>query len=300
MLARTYGPKYDKFPCLLQPKLNGIRALAQSAGASIVMQSRDEKLWRYDFLREIYDELKVLYASAKTFFGNTWTPLLDGELYVHGWRLQDINAAIAVNRKERTDNTGRVEYHIFDSIPNLTSSFLDRWVGLSSLIQQLRNDDALPHIRVVPTHRCDNLEEMLRYFHHYTAAGYEGVMLRTDEPYFLGETDHGTEYRSRTLWKHKQWEDAEFLCVGTTPGEGKASIGIGALILDSGQPCDLNTTPLGSRIEASHFKVGTGFSDEDRIFYAANPPIGKLVRVRYLELTAAGIPFNPSFLAVLE
>lgn len=289
MLARTYGPKFSYFPCLLQPKLNGIRALAQNTDSGIVMQSRDEKLWRRDFLHEIHDELRSLYAAGKSYFSSTWNPLLDGELYVHGWRLQDINSAIAVNRSERTEKTGRVEYHLFDSIPDLSTPFIDRWVALSALIQQIRLDSNLQHIRAVPTHRCDNLEEMQRYFHHYTAAGYEGVMLRTNEPYFVGETAHGTQYRSKTLWKHKQWEDAEFVCVGATQGEGKAAIGFGALILSTGQ-----AMPSG---EAITFKVGTGFTDEER---QQEPPIGKLVRVRYLELTRDGIPFNPSFIAVLS
>lgn len=292
MLARTYGPKFSRFPCLLQPKLNGVRALAQNVDGAIVMQSRDEKLWTYSFLREVYDELKQVYAAGKSFFGKDWNPLLDGELYVHGWRLQDINAAIAVNRKERTEKTGRVQYHLFDTIPNLTSSFTDRWIGFSSLISDI-GDLSFPHIYIVPTHRCDNNEELQRYFHHYTSLGYEGVILRTDEPYFVGETAHGTQYRSKTLWKHKQWEDGEFYCVSTKPGEGKASIGIGALVLDA-------NNKNNAKAEVHYFKVGTGFTDEDRISFAQNPPIGKLVRVRYLELTRDGIPFNPSFIAVLS
>lgn len=290
MLARTYGPRYSSFPCFLQPKLNGVRALAQSTPSGIVMQSRDEKLWRYDILRELYDELSTLYSEARGFFGSSWNSILDGELYVHGWRLQDINAAIAVNRKERTEKTPLVQFHIFDTIPNLESNFIDRWAGFYTLVKNLN----LPHIFPVATHACCNIEEMQKYFHHYTEKGYEGVMLRTDEPYFLGETAHGTQYRSKTLWKHKQWEDAEFLCVGVTQGEGKASIGIGALTLQA------NKSPYTEPESRKTFKVGTGFTDEERIEYAKNPPVGKLVRVRYLELTADGIPFNPSFIAILS
>lgn len=280
MLARTYGPRFSHFPCILQPKLNGIRALVQCTPSGIVMQSRDEKLWTYPFFKELYDELSWLYSFAeKQSSPDARNVILDGELYVHGWRLQDINSAVAVNRKERTPKTPLVQYHIFDAIPNLQTSFLDRWVPFYS-VKEFRE---LNLVRIVPTHSCANAEEMQRLFHTYTAEGYEGVMLRTDEPYFLGETAHGTEHRSRTLWKYKHWEDGEFLCVGFTHGEGKASIGFGALVLQG---------PLGNT-----FKVGTGFTDEERM---QPPPIGSLVRVRYLELTADGIPFNPSFLAILS
>lgn len=282
MLARTYGPRFSNFPCLLQPKLNGIRALAQKTSDGVVLQSRDEKLWKPGFLQEICTQLSWMYDYAEKHFNMNPNVILDGELYVHGWRLQDINSAVAVKRLERTIKTGLVQYHVFDAIPDLSTPFLQRWVSFYS-VAEFRH---LNHVRIVPTHSCASVEEMQKYFHDYTAQGYEGVMLRTDEPYFLGRTSHGTEYRSRTLWKHKQWEDAEFECIGYTQGEGKASIGIGALVLQTK--------------EGREFKVGTGFSDEDRIEYLRNPPNGASVRVRYLELTADGIPFNPSFLAVLS
>jgi hypothetical protein len=115
-------------------------------------------------------------------------------------------------------------------------------------------------------------------------------MLRPDGLYEFGEhmgrNGTQTSYRSKTLWKHKSWEDDEFRCIGYTYGEGKAEIGIGALVLRS------NTTQ-------KLFQVGTGFTDEDRIEFAQNPPIGKAVRVRYLCLTDEGKPFNPSFIAIL-
>lgn len=286
MLAKTYGPKFPHFPCLLQPKLNGVRALVQLCNFDIAIQSRDEKLWKYSVLQHLQEELKEFY---KLLAGNyprgsiTKAPILDGELYVHGWRLQDINSAVAVNRKEKTDKTPSIQFHIFDVIPDLTTSFLDRWIPIYS------NPDlrAFPHIRIVNTHPCESREVMTGYFNQYTATGYEGVMLRRDLPYALGETAHGTQFRSPSLWKHKQWEDGEFVCHSWVAGEGKASIGMGALVLE--------TNDTAHRL----FKVGTGFSDADRIAFAANPPVGKLVRVRYLELTADGIPFNPSFIAVL-
>jgi DNA ligase-1 len=131
-----------------------------------------------------------------------------------------------------------------------------------------------------------NREDMEMHFHMYTKLGYEGIMLRPDGPYEFGITDHDTQKRSQFLWKHKSWQDDEFYCVGVTEGEGKADIGIGAL------RCAKENGPA--------FKVGTGFSDEDRIEFMKFPPIGKLVRVRYLCLTDDNIPFNPSFIAVMS
>lgn len=283
MLARTVGPKFNHFPCYVQPKLNGVRALYQTPG---LFQSLDEKLWGPKILRHLIIELETL--SSIMDMNNA--PILDGELYVHGWKLQRINGAIAINRKEPRKDTHEVCFHIFDVVSG-TQKFSERYLDLMNNIQAAR----LPHIKAVPTAFASNRREFDQLFHHWTAQGYEGIMGRVDAPYEYGEhwsdrSDAITEYRSKTLWKYKQWEDAEFECEGVTQGEGKADIGIGALVCHTRgrSGCEVN------------FKVGTGFDDDLRIEFMKNPPIGKLIRVRYLYLTDDGIPFNPSFIAVMD
>lgn len=269
MLARTYGPKYSKFPCYCQPKLNGIRALYQAG----VFQSRDEKLWKPHVLEHL---VSVLHPYRDILKG----VILDGELYRHGWRLQRINSAVAVNRIEPTLDTPHVSYCVFDVV-DPKRKFSERWFEIYGGLIAAQ----LPGIVVVPTAVCYFREEIEQHFHHFTALGYEGIMLRPDGPYEFGETPHHTTKRSEFLWKHKSWTDSEFLCVGITTGEGKAAIGIGALTVESSP--GINT------------KVGTGYSDEDRTAFFHNPPIGKMIKVRYLEKTADGRLFNPSFLCVM-
>lgn len=285
-LARTYGPRYSTFPCFCQPKLNGVRALYQSG----FFQSRDGKLWKTPVLEHLRSELSLLSHEL----GDT---ILDGELYVHGWKLQRINGAVATNRSEPREDTHEVEFHVFDCIhprsggfdQPFSSRYLHEWYPA---LQQLQ----LPHIRPVPTGFIYLREEVDYHFNQYTALGYEGIMLRPDGPYVPGEHEgrNGpTQRRSPYLWKHKAWQDDEFLCVGVTAGKGKASIGIGALVLERYWQTD-----KGEHLVS--FEVGTGFDDEERRQFAAKPPLGKQVRVRYLEFTTDGRPFNPSFIAVME
>jgi ATP-dependent DNA ligase len=269
MLARTYGPRYDRWPCYVQPKLNGVRALYQAG----TFQSRDEKLWKPNVLRHLTDQLLPHFGTE--------TPILDGELYVHGWRLQRINGAVAVNRNSPCDDTPWVEFHVFDTVQPYVN-FKTRMIEL----QEMFRGKDLPNIKLVPTALCDSRETLDTHFHALTAQGYEGVMLRPNGPYEFGETPHGTTKRSEYLWKYKCWEDGEFVCMNVTQGQGKADIGIGALVC---------ATDAGDT-----FSCGTGFDDSERIEYMTNPPIGKLVKVRYLCLSADGIPLNPSFLAVLS
>jgi ATP-dependent DNA ligase len=134
---------------------------------------------------------------------------------------------------------------------------------------------------------------MNSYFKLYTFLGYEGIMLRPSGVYEFGEhlsnrTNSLTQWRSRTLWKHKLWEDDEFICVGVTQGQGKADIGIGAL--------QFQPRPETFRRWETPCEVGTGFSDEERIHFMQHPPIGDLIKVRYLTLTNDLKPFNPSYL----
>src|SRR5262249_36888189 len=105
MLARTVGPKFSHYPCYVQPKLNGVRALYQAG----VFQSRDEKLWQPEVVKHLTDEL----GQFSQYLGNV---CLDGEFYCHGMRLQEINGAIAVNRKEPCKVTPQICFHVFDVV----------------------------------------------------------------------------------------------------------------------------------------------------------------------------------------
>lgn len=281
-LAKTYGPRFDRFPCYCQPKLNGVRALYQKG----VWQSRDQKVWKPKILEHLTKEL----SEISSIIGDK---ILDSELYVHGWRLQRINGAVATNRSEPRDDTPLIEMHVFDCIdPNIgyDQPFSRRWFDLYNILLSL----SVPMIIPVSTGLCSSHSDIDLHFHHYTSCGYEGIMLRPDGPYIPGQhlssrTGTYTEKRSDYLWKHKAWQDDEFECVGVTQGQGKASIGIGALVCRNYK----NLTPVD-------FEVGTGFDDDERREYMKNPPYNKKIKVRYLELTADGKPFNPSFLCVLE
>ena len=103
MLARTYGPKYANWPCFVQPKLNGVRALSQNGH----WQSRDEIFWQNSLLDHLFDDMERLWSTGLVF---------DGELYKHGWKLQRINSAIAVKRYFPTEDTPQIEFHIFDIV----------------------------------------------------------------------------------------------------------------------------------------------------------------------------------------
>jgi len=97
------------------------------------------------------------------------------------------------------------------------------------------------------------------------------------------------------LLKRKDWQDAEFICVGVVEGEGKLRGMLGAVKCECNY-VTANKTP-GTGIDI--FNVGSGLSDSERQHYWLNPPIGRLVKVKYLCLSDAGIPLNPTILCML-
>jgi len=96
------------------------------------------------------------------------------------------------------------------------------------------------------------------------------------------------------LLKRKDWQDDEFECVGVQEGEGKYKGTLGALT------CRVPGLEVNGMIQNYEiFSVGSGLTDTERDHYWANPPIGKLIKVKYLVLSEAGIPLNPTILCIL-
>jgi ATP-dependent DNA ligase len=230
----------------------------------------------------------------KEMFPPEW--ILDGELYVHGWPLQRINQAVAVNATVRGANkdTPNVEYHIFDRV-DYNKGIEERYVNMVAEKRGLIGADV--PIKFVRTVRVFNEWDANDFYTTAIEQKYEGIMYRISAcPYTKPKQERTNgQGRSRFLsdknnrvWhmlKRKDWQDHEFLCVGTSEGEGKRAGMVGALICEVGN--------------GHHFGVGSGLTEAECIQYNENPPIGRMIKVKYLCLTSDGIPFNPTVIAVL-
>lgn len=288
MLAHIYeSNRLTPETIWLQPKLNGVRALYQDGH----FQSRDEIPWNEPVLRHLTQPLKLMFPNERT--------ILDGELYVHGWPLQKINGAVAINRTEPCEDTYMVEYHIFDVV-SFNLPFMERFWDVMQMKRGLFTPDV--NVRMVETTYTNRVEDADDFYAMQVKKGYEGIMYRIGDcpythpkqpmslVYWNGNNKHRkylSDKHNRTwhLLKRKGWLDHEFVCYGVTEGEGKYIGAAGALICK---------TPDGKI-----FGVGSGLTDEDREKYFENPPTGRLIKVKFLCLTSDGIPFNPTVLAVL-
>jgi DNA ligase-1 len=185
-------------PRIIQPKLNGIRAMwiPEKFG----FYSRDGVLYSPDVTEHMIPpkDLRHLY--------------LDGEFYFHGWSLQRINSAVGVNREKPKQDSLQIRHHVFDFIdtrPQLERlRMLEQYAGL---------------LATVPYHLMSIPDDMENWFVEYMSQGYEGIILRnTQMPYING--------RTHNILKRKGWRDEDFPVVGVTDGKGKHEGSIGALV----------------------------------------------------------------------
>lgn len=297
LLAHVYEPHRVTYPCYVQPKLNGIRALYQNGS----FQSRDQLPFPAGLLAHLATPLQGIFGPEV---------ILDGELYVHGWSLQRINAAVTPVRQQPTEDTVQVQYHVFDRV-DYQWSFHDRYA----------NGIQLPLVGSVCRVHTRRVESELQAdvaYAEFVEKGYEGCMYRLGNcPYttpkqltwkhsiggisvttfgavrvggraatkFLSDKDN----RVWHLLKRKDWQDDEFECISVVEGEGKLQGMLGALHCRTGDEQCLD----------DRFSVGSGLTDAERAHYWTNPPIGRLIKVKYLCLSDAGVPLNPTILAIL-
>lgn len=289
LLAHTYEPRLVSFPCYIQPKFNGIRALYQNGS----FQSRDELPWNPGVLAHLSKQLLELFPT---------TTVLDGELYYHGWPLQRINGAVAINRREPNSDTILVDYMVYDQV-DFRRSFVDRFSEVSERLQGQGNLEGLGSPRASTTVEVSSIQEVDSFYAKCVAEKFEGIMYRLgDCPYTYPKQSQSpllgnplsraralSDKNNRTwhLIKRKDWQDDEFLITGLIEGEGKRHGMVGAL-------------ELRARNDET-FYCGTGFTEDEAVRWWDNPHLvkGSYAKIQYLVLSDSGIPMNNSLIQII-
>jgi DNA ligase-1 len=202
MLAHKFSEKADKivYPCLAQPKLDGIRCIAIKKGSEVTLWSRTRK--------RITSCPHVEQAIA-FHFANVTDIILDGELYNHDLKHDFEKIVSAVRKDNPTPESQQVQYHIYDIIEaNMTTLQRARWLTLHHTWPE-----SAPLV-LVRTEGIRTAADVAAKFLEHRLAGYEGTMLRNND----GLYEHK---RSNHLQKVKEFDDAEFEIVGITEGKGR-------------------------------------------------------------------------------
>ncbi|RYG89123.1 MAG: hypothetical protein EON59_02095 [Alphaproteobacteria bacterium] len=247
--------RYEKFePGFAQPKLDGIRCIA-NAGGLFTRQGRP-----IVGTPHIANALQPIFESYPE-------AVLDGELYHHDLRY-DFQEIIRLVRRQQLDNGHRarsaamVQYYVYD-LPSAPSDFAARHAQLRRMLEPTAI------LKLVETQKVDNEADYDAAHFAWLEAGYEGSMWRKDARY--------EQTRSSNLLKRKPVQDAEFECLRIECGRGAAS----------GRATRAICRTKGGEVFAAGIKAN--HETAATLLHQVHP----IVTVEYLGLTPRGVPRFP-------
>mgnify|MGYP003988184727 FL=1 len=262
MLAQTYDSKKAfKTPCVVQPKLDGVRAYYIEG----VFRSRNHKVY-YNM-----EHLSKVLSKVKE------NVIFDGELYNHDMTFQTLMKYVKLKLinddkdKKIPDIQKYVEYHIFDCYfpDNPDMPFNERYSYLVSIQKQF----AKSKIKIVNITKMSDISKLNGFHDEFASEGYEGIMLRNSDSKYEFK-------RSKHLQKYKKFIDEEFEVIGFTKEiENNIPLVVWRCKTDGG--LEFNCRPKGTHKERAVF------------FKNANDYIGKILTVKFQEYTDDGIPRFP-------
>ena len=268
MLAYQYNLKKSeiKFPCYVQPKLDGVRCVV--VGNKLYSRNGN----RFPELPHIEEELKLK---------NLDNLILDGELYTDDINFEKIVGLVKKGKKSEEDiiNTLKIYLNIFDYIDKNNLQFEQRLKNLNNFFEKNKN---MKYIKQVKTEECDNEKNIDQFLEKYTKEGYEGLIIRNKK----GEYEENT--RSINLQKLKKFVDEEFKIIDyTTPNVGK-EVGCVIWICKTKEGKIFNVRPSGN------------YTERKKLYREGKKYIGKMLTVRYQELTNGNVPRFPVGVAIRD
>jgi DNA ligase-1 len=266
-----------QYPLLASPKLDGIRCLIVDGNAV----SRNLKPIPNIHIRSILNQLAGEYG-------------LDGEIMIKG----DFNKVQSAVMSE--DGEPDFYYAVFDLHSEGHLLFSKRLEKMATIVDKI--DD--PRVILLPQFPIDSAEELIEYESEAVGQdGHEGVMLRRgDTSYKYGRST----LNEGKLMKLKRFMDDEVTIFDFEPlyenNNTAVKNALGRTERSSHQANLSAKEMLGAlhvRLKnGKEFKIGTGFDDATRnlIWSRRKGLKGKLVKFKYQELSADGIPRFPVYL----
>lgn len=263
-----------KFPVLATPKLDGIRCLRLNS-------------------RSLSRKLLDIPNNSIQLKMSTLPDGLDGELIVPGKPFNDTQSAIMSE-----EGAPDFVFYVFDYVSG------DPNKSYSERVNELEKLD-LPDfcIKLIPK-EINSIDEFNEYERECLQGNFEGVMIRKPNgPYKFGRSTEKEAY----LLKYKRFEDSDAVIISVDPllsnenekeldniGNSKRSKKKSGL-----KEKDLLGAFLVKDIHSGvEFRVGTGFTDEQRGEYWKNrlDLIGKIVKYRF---QPSGVKDKPRFISFI-
>lgn len=278
MLAESYEDFSDevKFPCYIQPKLDGMRCLKEGE----VLRSRKNKV--IDTLPHISkEEISIKYT-------------IDGELYAHGESFQDNMKLLKKHRPESV----KIKFHVYDIVSDLP--YKKRYELLKKLVKPCSHN-----IQLVPTYLVKSEKEFKTYHDKFKSMGYEGAIIRH------GEDGYKASGRSKSLLKFKEIIDRAYPVIDVTPANKNKLHGVPVVkVTDKLVPLTtpkINFYEINGKVEkitvdgvecgypTTRCNVKLSHEEREELLSNKDDYIGKTAEIRFFEFHDTGVPRFPVF-----
>ena len=323
MLAQTFDPadittsskkkKVIKFPCFVQPKLDGLRCVSY-----MTRTANDHEVALQSRTGAFFTGLPHIAAALRPYLSQHPNIVIDGELYTDQMPFEELAGLIKKKKITESDvaRLKKVKYHVYDiydytrhDMPyserlGLLAGAVRRCgcvandafhssgtpvAGAASSGRMLRSadttvvatEDAAAAVVLVRTEKVAVLAEFRQLFAEFVEVGYEGIMLRNAAGVYRAN------YRSNDLQKYKEFLEDEYRIIDFTQGEGRDA-GAVIWVCETADGKEFSVRPRGTMEQRRDwFNDGASY-------------IGKNLTVVYQELTEEGKPRFPVAKAVRD
>jgi len=204
--------------------------------------------------------------APKWFIKDFPSEVLDGELWIARGQFETTSSIV---RQEIPDDEDwqKIKFMIFD-MPQNPDIFSKRF----EVMKKLKNE----YLKVIDQFKVESHEALINLLERTVKNGGEGLVLHRANSFYKAE-------RNDDLLKLKTFEDAEARVISYVEGVGKYRGMLGALLVEND--------------DKIRFKIGSGFSDEQR----KNPPkIGTIITYKFFGKTKNNTPRFASFMRVRD
>jgi DNA ligase-1 len=264
--------KLDGLRFIYIPKLN----IFVTRNQNILTSKTNPNL---EYIEDSFDKLRKYIKNIDDY-------IFDGEIYCIDW---NITSTVVKSEKDKINDEkiiNNLKFNIFDIIPaddylnynphkDIVSEieYHRRCGALNKLKDKIKN---IKHINILDTFEINNENDLSKLFNEaVNIYGYEGLMIKIPEEYYYDK-------RVKAWTKLKPEKEIDCEIIDVIEGDGRHIGKLGALLC---------------KYKDKIFKVGSGFTDEDREYLWNNKDnlIGKIVEINYQELTKDNIPRFPIF-----
>jgi len=271
--------KYIKYPCYIQPKLDGIRLIGKNnleTNEVDLLSRRLNVFYGFDFIKE---EIKILLQGYPDL-------ILDGELYNHSMNLQKISGIV----RNETDSIEKKElqYYIFDCIDlNKKYTFEKRF----TILQELFKKNKFKYLVLTETINANSENDSDTLYNSYVKEKYEGIVYKNKDS--LYEYSNIKEIRSYQFLKRKVNYDAEYKIVGYEQGTKGRDLGAIIFILETENGKTFKSVPNMTIKERKELYIEAKKNFETKFQ-------NKMGTISFDEYSSDNIPLRSKFITIRD